>query len=74
MMTCFNVQDVVAAEALVPLWWDHNLVLCKLRNSTNKLINQQDINHTQEHKDLRGKIFLLEGKKPRDKFRINPLL
>ena len=65
---------VGVVEALVPLWWDHNIVLCELRNSTNKLINHQDINYTQKYKDLRGKPFLLEGKKPQDKFRINPLL
>jgi hypothetical protein len=51
-----------AAEALIPLCWDHNLVLCELRNSTSNLINHQDINHTQEHEYLHGKPFLLEGK------------
>ena len=43
--------------------WDYNLILCKLKNFTNNLINHQDINHTQEHKYLPEKLFFLEGKK-----------
>ena len=33
----------------------------------------QNSNHTQEHKYLRGKPFFFEGKKSRDKLRINSL-
>jgi hypothetical protein len=41
------IPFIGAAEALIPLCWDHNLVLHELRNSTNNLINHQNINHTQ---------------------------
>ena len=51
-----------AVEALIPFCWDHDLALCELRNSTNNLINHQDINHTQEHKYLRENPFFLKGK------------
>jgi hypothetical protein len=57
------VRAAGTTEALIPLIVrDHNLVLCELRYSTINIINYQDINHTQEHKYLRGKLFLLEGK------------
>jgi hypothetical protein len=48
--------------------------LCELRNFTNNLINHQNINHTQEHKYLCRKHFLLEVEKPRDQLRMNSLL
>jgi hypothetical protein len=70
----YLTQCCWGSESTDTTCWDHNLVLCELRNSTNNLINHQDINHTQEYKCLQGKPFLLEGKKPRDKLQINPLL
>ena len=38
------------------------------------ILRVQNNNHTQEHKYLREKLFLFEGKKPRDKLRIILLL